>query len=48
MPGVNRICNTIMSPDACNFELLLRRDAAPRNIRNRPAKKHRLCAGMGK
>lgn len=32
MPGVNRICNTKMSLIAGIFELLLRRDAALRNI----------------
>jgi hypothetical protein len=34
MPGVNRICNTKMSLSRGIFELLLRRDAALRNIQN--------------
>jgi hypothetical protein len=48
MPGVNRICNTKMSQCGVIFELLLRQDAAPRNIPNSSAKRHADCASLGR
>jgi hypothetical protein len=48
MPVVNGICNTKMSLCAGNLVLLLRHDAALRNIPNIPAKRHGACAAMGK
>jgi hypothetical protein len=48
MPGVNRICNTKMSQRSVIFELLLRQDAALRNIPNCSAKGHGDCAPLGR
>jgi hypothetical protein len=48
MPGVNWICNTKMSHRAAYFELLLRRDAALRNIQNFDANWHGDCAPLSK